>query len=263
MHTLDTIMTKIAKLRVQIAPVGFEIDRVVLPAKQERADRVWLLTHENKSDDKAGPFITEITSRLKELGIEIVEKPHDRRDLFQIIRAVKNIIEKERGNDIYANLASGSKIQAIGTMMACMMFNNDDGDGDGGDSNIHPFYVEAENYPGFAAKKPLSTGIKDIQSVRPYSIKIPGAKLVNALKIIKDSGGEITKKKMAEIAEKNNLISVNPANEDNRSMVRFASLDKNIIKPLEKWQFIKIEKIGKNRWIKMTQEGQNASEFLI
>ena len=256
-------MTKIAKLRVQIAPVGFEIDRVVLPAKQEKADRVWLLTHENKSDDKAGPFITEITSRLKGLGIEIVEESHDRRDLFQIIRAVKNIIEKERGNDIYANLASGSKIQAIGTMMACMMFNNDDGGGGGGDSNIHPFYVEAENYPGFAAKKPLSTGIKDIQSVRPYSIKIPGTKLVNALKIIKDSGGEITKKEMAEIAEKNNLISVNPANEDNRSMVRFASLDKNIIKPLEKWQFIKIEKIGKNRWIKMTQEGQNASEFLI
>ena len=33
-------MTRIAKLRVQIAPVGFEIDRVVLPAKQEKADKV-------------------------------------------------------------------------------------------------------------------------------------------------------------------------------------------------------------------------------
>ena len=31
-------MAVIAKLRVQIAPVGFEIDRVVLPAKQEKAD---------------------------------------------------------------------------------------------------------------------------------------------------------------------------------------------------------------------------------
>ena len=260
MHTLDTVMTVIAKLRVQIAPVGFEIDRVVLPAKQEKADRVWLLVHENKSDDKAGLFIKEISGRLKELGIETVEESHDRRDLFQIIRAVKNIIEREGGNDIYANLASGSKIQAIGTMMACMMFG---GGGDGGDSNIHPFYVEAENYPGFAAKEPMSTGIKDIQRVRPYSIKIPGDKLVSALKIIRDGGGKITKKEMAEIAERNGLISVNPANEDNRSMVRFASLDKNIIKPLEKWQFIKIEKIGKNRWIKMTLEGQNASEFLI
>ena len=248
-------MTKIAKLRVQIAPVGYEIDRVVLPAKQEKADKVWLLIHDNKSEDKAIPFISKITNQLEKLGIEVIQESHDRRDLFQIIRAVKNIIEKEKGNDIYVNLASGSKIQAIGTMMACMMFNDN--------SNIHPFYVEAKNYPGFDAKKPLSTGIKEIQNVPPYSIKIPDLKLINALRIIKDNGGKITKKKMAELAEKNNLISVNPKDEEHRSMVRFTSLDKNIIQPLEEWRFIEIEKIGRNRWITVTQEGQNASEFLL
>lgn len=248
-------MTKIAKLRVQIAPVGYEIDRVVLPAKQEKADKVWLLIHENKSEDKAIPFISKITNQLEKLGIEVIQESHDRRDLFQIIRAVKNIIEKENGNEIYVNLASGSKIQAIGTMMACMMFN--------ADSNVHPFYVEAKNYPGFDAKKPLSTGIKEIQNVPPYSIKIPDLKLINALRIIKDNGGKITKKKMAELAEKNNLISVNPKDEEHRSMVRFTSLDKNIIQPLEEWRFIEIEKIGRNRWITVTQEGQNASEFLL
>ena len=39
MHTKDTIMAKIAKLRIQIAPVGYEIDRIVLPAKKMRAFR--------------------------------------------------------------------------------------------------------------------------------------------------------------------------------------------------------------------------------
>ena len=255
MHTLDTIMIRIAKLRVQIAPVGFEIDRVVLPAEQEQADKVWLLVHENPSDDKARPFITKITSQLEVQGIKIVEKSHNRHDLFQIIRAVKNIIEEEKGNDIYANLASGSKIQAIGIMMACMMFNDD--------SNVHPFYVEAKNYPGFEAKKSLSQGIKEIQSVPAYSIKIPDSKLIGALRIITAEKGKITKKKMAELAEDKDLISVNPTNKDNHSMARFASLNKNIIEPLEKWEFIKIEKIGRNRWIKITQKGQNASEFLI
>ena len=247
-------MTKIAKLRVQIAPVGYEIDRVVLPAKQEKADKVWLLIHENKSEDKAIPFISKITNQLEKLGIEVIQESHDRRDLFQIIRAVKNIIEKENGNEIYVNLASGSKIQAIGTMMACMMFNHN--------SNVHPFYVEAKNYPGFDAKKPLSTGIKEIQNVPPYSIKIPDMKLVDALRIIKENSGKITKKKMAELAEKNNLISINPKDEEHRSMVRFTTLDKNIIQPLEEWGFIDVEKIGRNRWIKLTQEGRNAVEFL-
>lgn len=255
MHIIDTIMTRISKLRIQIAPIGYEIDRVVLPAKQEKADKVWLLIHDNKSEDKAGPFITKITKQLEKSGIETESHLHDRRDLFQIIRAVKEIITKEKGNEIYVNLASGSKIQAIGTMMACMMFNDN--------SNVHPFYVEAENYPGFEGKNPLSTGIKNIQNVPPYSIKIPDSKLINALKIIKDNDKKITKKKMAELAEKNNLISVNPKDEENRSMVRFTSLDKNIIQPLEEWGFVEIEKIGRNRWITITPEGENASEFLI
>jgi hypothetical protein len=255
MHTKDTVMVKIAKLRIHIAPVGFEIDRVVLPAKQEKADKVWLLVHENKSEDKATPFISKITNKLDKLGIPVAQESHNRLDLFQIIRAVKNIIQKEGENDIYVNLASGSKIQAIGTMMACMMFNDS--------SNIHPFYVEAKDYAGFVGKTQLSTGIKEIQNVPPYSIKIPDLKLINALKMILDNGGKITKKQMAELAEKNNLISINPKDEEHRSMVRFTSLDKNIIQPLEEWKFIVVNKVGRNRWITITDEGINASEFLI
>jgi hypothetical protein len=175
--------------------------------------------------------------------------------LFKIIKAVKNIIEKEKQNDLYVNLASGSKIQAIGIMMACMMFNEN--------QNIHPFYVEAKNYPGFEGKQPLSTGIRDIQDVPPYSIKTPDSKLVEALKIIQQKNGKITKKEMAQIAEKQELITIN-ALEKNHSQARFASLDKNIIQPLEEqWKFIQVEKIGRNRWIKITDEGKNAAEFLI
>lgn len=108
-------------------------------------------------------------------------------------------------------------------MMACMMFNDD--------SNINPFYVEAKNYPGFDAKQPLSTGIKEIQKVLLYSIKIPDLKLINALKIIKENKGKITKKKMAELAEKSNLISINSKDEEYHSMVRFISLEKILFNP--------------------------------
>lgn len=255
MHIKNTIMDRISKLRIHIAPVGYEIDRVVLPAKQEKADRVWLLLHENKNEDKSGPFTTKITNQLEKLGIEVKQEGHNRRDLFNIIRSIKNIIEKEKENEIFVNLASGSKIQAIGTMMACMMFNDN--------KNIHPFYVEAKTYRGVDAKQSISTGIKDIQDVPPYSIKIPEEKLIQALEIIKENNGKITKKEMAEISEEKNIITVN-AQEENHSMARFASLDKNIIQPLEEqWKFIHIEKIGRNRWITLTQEGKNAIEFLL
>lgn len=68
---------------------------------------------------------------------------------------------------------------------------------------------------------------------------------------------------MASLAEEANLISVN-AREENANQARFASLDKNIIQPLEdQWGFVRIEKVGRNRWIEITQDGINAAEFLL
>jgi hypothetical protein len=67
---------------------------------------------------------------------------------------------------------------------------------------------------------------------------------------------------MARLAEESKIITVG-AREENQSQARFASLDKNVIQPLlEQWKFIEVEKIGRNRWIKITQEGIDASEFL-
>jgi len=247
-------MPNLTNLRVHIAPVGFEIDRIVIPAKKMKADKVWLLIHENPSEDKAGPFVEKITKKLKKENIKVAIEHHNRLDLFKIIKSIKEIVAKEEGNDIYVNLASGSKIQAIASMMACMMFNDS--------QRIKPFYAEAESYPGFEGKQ-MSYGVKNLMEIPTYEIKIPKPELVQALKIIKDQNGRIRKKDMAELAEKNNLITIN-AREENYSQARFASLDKNIIQPLaEQWKFVETEKVGRTRWIKITQEGINATEFLL
>lgn len=252
MHTKHTVMAKIENLRIHIAPVGYEIDRIVLPAKKKRADKVYLLIHENPSIDKAVSFYENISKKLEKLNIDVVQEHHNRLDLFKIIKSVKEIIEREKGNIIYVNLASGSKIQSIACMMACMLFNDD--------KNIHPFYVEAENYVGFSGK-PISTGIKEIQDVPTYEIQRPEKRHIDALRIINDKGGRISKKEMAKIAKEQKLIVINAENE---SQATFASLDKNIINALENhWKFVTVEKIGRTRWINITQEGKSAAEFLI
>lgn len=245
-------MTKIQNLRVHIAPVGYEIDRIVLPAKEMRADKVILLIHENPSEDKATKFYEKISEQLEKLNIDIQTEYHDRISLFAIIKTVKNLILKEQGNIISVNLASGSKIQAIGCMMASMMFNEK--------NNVNPFYVEAKEYPGFSGKV-LSKGIKEIEQIPTYEIQKPNEKLVSALKIIVESGGKISKKEMAKLAVEKKLIIVNA---ENQSQATFASLDKNIIHSLEnEWNFITVNKVGRTRWIHLTEEGKNASEFLI
>jgi len=254
MHTVHTVMP-LTTLRVHIAPVGYEIDRIVIPAKKMKADKVWLLVHDKPSEDKAIKFQEKIQEQLKKQRIKVVIEHHNRLDLFNIIRSIKEIFTTETGNDVFVNLASGSKIQAIASMMACMMFRNM--------TNIKPFYAEAEHYPGFEGKKPISIGVKNLTEIPTYQIHVPKPELIHALKLIKEHNGKLTKKEMAELAQENKIITIN-AREENLTQARFASLDKNIIKPLQdQWKFIDVEKIGRNHWIKITQEGINASEFLI
>jgi len=245
-------MPNLTNLRIHIAPVGYEIDRVVLPAKKMRADKVFLLVHENPSQDKATKFYDSIDKKLQKLNIETEKVYHNRLDLFQIIKSVKQLIESQSNDLIYVNLASGSKIQSVGCMMACQLFNDKE--------NVSPYYVEAKEYTGFSGEA-ISKGIKEIQAVPSYEIKKPEPKLIQALKIIKESNGKLSKKEMARICLDKKLITINAENE---SQATFASLDQNIISPLEKkWGFIEVEKIGRTRWIKITDEGINASEFLI
>ena len=253
MITKHTNMSNIVNLRVHVAPVGFEIDRIALAAKQMKADRVWLLMHTEPSKDRAQGFMEKIKAQLKKEKIEVQVSHSNRFDLFKLLRALKEIVQKEEGNDIFVNCSSGSKIQAIACMMACMMFQ--------GKTKLTPYYAEPESYSSVKGEQ-LSSGLKSIVKLPAYEIHTPKSILVQALKIIQENGGKITKKEMAKIVDEKKLIVVN-AKEENFQQARFASLDKNIIQPLlNEWKFIEVERIGRTRWIKITPEGLGAVEFL-
>ena len=230
MHTVDTKMTNLATFRVHIAPLGFEVDRITIPLKQTKADKLWLLAHDNRSEDLSGPYLEKIKKECKKLGVEVKIEYADRLSLFKAIKSIKDIIEQEKNNYIYVNVASGSKIQAIACMMACMVLKDY--------GNLQPFYAEPEKYAAFEGKQ-QSFGIKDTIPLPTYEIQTPKPKLLAALKVISEHKDQkITKKEMAEIADKEGIITVK-AEESNYSQARFASLDKNIIAPLEKdWKFI-------------------------
>ena len=64
-HTMESMLN----LRVHIAAVGFEIDRVVIPAVKMKADLVYLLADKNIATDKSTRFQTEIVKQLKKKKI--------------------------------------------------------------------------------------------------------------------------------------------------------------------------------------------------
>lgn len=243
----------LVRSRVHVAPVGYEIDRIVMPARELKAERVWLLVHDKPNEDRATGIIERVAGALEGEGIAVVREPHDRRSLFGIIRAIRHILEREEGNDVFVNLASGSKIQAVAGMMAAMMF--------GGGGGVKPFYAEAQNYAGFEGE-PASTGIKEIVQIPSYEIRVPEERLVRTLGVIAERGGRVTKKELAEEADRLGIISVGSTGA-NYSQARFAMLDKGIIRPLEAWGFVEVSKVGRNRWVALTDEGRGAAEILL
>ena len=247
-------MNKHARLRIHIAPLGFESDRIVLPAIELKADKVWILIHNNPKKTKAKLYLEDIKARLQKERIEFDIKELDRLNLLNIIKSVKSIVSEEKDNTYYVNVSSGSKIQAVACTMACMMFNEKN-------NSLIPYYAKPEDYFEYDGAQ-MSTGLEDIIYVPQYDIKTPDEKLVHALQIIKRNDNRISKTNLAKTADDEKIIEIG-AKEENYEQARFTSLDKNIIQPLKNdWEFVKEEKIGRTRWIEITPKGLEALEML-
>ena len=249
------------KKRIHIAPVGFEVDRIVIPAIQLQADKVYLLVHNNKSEDKAGDYIARVIKELKAQKIETEKVFANWRDVESITKEARKLFLNLSGNDIYVNVASGSKNHAIALDRAIMTMEDQ--------SNITEFYAESESYEGFKpGKSQLSKGVRETKEIPKRKMVLPGKRLLGAMIIIRDynenqSGTctrgckkdhehikkKIKKKHLAEeCVNKNILPSAGNI---------LTSLDKNIIQKLEnEWDFIEIEKIGQSYYVGLTPQGE-------
>jgi Family of unknown function (DUF6293) len=249
-------------LRVHIAPVGFEVDRIVLPALRKKADRVWLITEKHSHQENRGsPYAKSIARKLKESNIECQQASADRIDLFDILRALRTIIIHEKGNHILVNVSVGSKIQAIASMMACMMFKDM--------ATIRPYYVVPEKYNTILLEESNqeTEGMKDIISLPDYKIETPNEKLIECMYVISlHKDNKITKRELKDLALNKNLIQVGKKDtqdkEERRDQAAYMALNKNLIEPLMDWKFISVEKIGSRHIVSLTDEGINALRFL-
>jgi hypothetical protein len=248
-------------LRVHIAPVGFEVDRIVLPAIRKKADRVWLITDKPSHEDKGSPYAEAIEKKLKASNIDCNLQSADRTDLFDTLRALRTIIFHEKGNHILVNVSVGSKIQAIASMMACMMFRDM--------ATIKPYYVVPEKYANLLEEKKNqeTEGMKDIITLPEYKIEIPSEKLIECMHMISQhKGNKITKRELKDLALNKSLIQVGKKDEQDKEarkdQAAYMALNKNLIEPLMDWKFIDVEKIGSRHIVSLTDEGVNALRFL-
>ena len=150
------------------------------------------------------PYAESIAKKLKESYIECRQASADRIDVFDKIRALRTIIFHENGNHILVNVSVGSKIQAIASMMACMIFKDM--------ATIKPYYVVPEGYNTILLEEKRNQeteGMKDIITLPEYKIEIPNEKLIECMHMISQhKGNKITKRELKDLALNKNLIQV-------------------------------------------------------
>ena len=262
--TLYNNVKSLQILRIHVAPVGFEVDRIVLPAINMKADRVWLIVHNKAHEDKGDRFVRTIQSKLKDARIDCLLAQADRIDLFDILRTLRIIFLREKGNSISVNVSVGSKIQAIASMMACMMFKDL--------AMIKPYYVVPERYNSSLLKqedKQETEGVKDVIGLPEYKIEIPSERLIRCLDIIDArAGSKITKRELKDLAIEHNLIHIDDkkissgGSKGYTDQAGYMALNKNLIEPLLDWRFITESKVGSHHVISLTSDGKHALKFL-
>ena len=239
-------MVEIYRKRIQIAPVGFEVDRVVLPAIREKAEKVYLMVHKDRSEDKATKYAATIQKKLKAASIETELVYCDWQNIEEITRVARDLILQESENEIAINLASGSKNHAIGLDRACMTFRKR--------KHIHPFYPEAEKWTAWRYPKQQSEGVKKIKQIPIHRIIVPEPELIDALKIIKRDAVPIPRHKGMYGVKKKVLTKALYGDDSKVSMTK---LQRNITGKLKKtWRAIDWVQVGQSDWIYLKDEGK-------
>jgi len=253
--------------RVHIAPVGFEIDRVVIPVIEMEADKVWLITERDPELDKGRVYLEQVESEIHQRNenceIEIKRCDFDSRDLYDVLRAFREIVVQEKENHIFINVSTGTKIHAIAGMMACMIFKDLA-------ANLIPYYAKPDTYlPLPEEGTQMSRGCGLIHQLPNYRIERPSDELIKMLAVIdqccNNQVQNVTKSELIRELKNRDLLTLSEVEGRpirNEKVAYYLALQRKCLEPLRKWNFIEIRPSTKRGKIHITQEGKNMLKFL-
>ncbi|WNY28336.1 hypothetical protein MmiEs2_05210 [Methanimicrococcus stummii] len=252
-------------LRVHIAVVGFEVDRISQAAIDQKADVVYLIS--KKIDEKGSKYVAENKKKLKKYKIATPEiKIDEVHNVLDVLKAMKKIIQKEKNNLIYINVSSGSTPAAIAGTIVATMFEKE--------CQVRLYYVKPKEYLTYSEYtddlQPQTEGVEEIQAINIFPALLPDERLIKVLIELHNNDQkniQLTKQDLIEFSAKE-LDYKTETNKDNKNKGKYgpreyAWLNKNILEKLNKWEFISTQKKGKNTIILLTDKGKTMVEYLL
>ncbi|WP_371801876.1 HFX_2341 family transcriptional regulator domain-containing protein [Candidatus Lokiarchaeum ossiferum] len=227
--------------RVHIIPVGDDdVDRIVIPAIQGKADKVYLVTMDDK--DLFQTIVQEAESRLRDLRIEVIVKRCNLESFSDFILEIARIIKSEidKKNILNYSISTGGNLAAAAGMLACLLFQ------------IRPYFIKKDFSIGKISKEQLNIPL--------YHMDVPGKPLIlflNDMKTEMDNHGttSISKKDCLELMKRRHPDEIFSSTSGEYNKLKFRYLDKLLGN-----HFIDIESKVRGR-ISITSEGLFAWDF--
>lgn len=253
-------MTLSVPKQVHIVPLGYEYDRVLRPALKHDADKVVLLEHEEPNDEKPN-YHSQLKNELRKSGIDVNSIRCNIFELYPVLGTISKLVVQHADENIYVNLSAGSKISAIGGMIACMVTRDI--------VEVTAYYVSPEGYTSEDKNadedqddKPVSYGMKSISELPTYPIRGPSKDELVILDYVRDEGS-VTKKALIQHARttiekfRRNAEKKDIDLKDSPLVGEYNLLDTHVLKPLLQRNCVEVEDVGRSKEVSITEEGRN------
>lgn len=247
-------------LRVHIVPVGFEVDRIVVPAVKMRAEKVIMIANE-LSEDKASKFYTLVEQRLKDAAIttEMIRKPFF--SLKENIVLFSDLINQYKGQQISINISSGSKIQALAAFISVMAAKAQE-------IQVSTYYVEPEKYTEDPPKNPISQGCKRVHEIPIFPLYTPSKEIQYSVQLLTkrpyyklELAVELAK---AEFFDKSLIDPERGKPTDEKARISLQnSVETKVIQPMIRDKYATAERVGRKVKITLSQFGRDASNLFL
>lgn len=235
--------------RVQIVPAGYEIERIVEPATSYKADEVILLYHLH-DDDYSQRCHELVEGELENRGIEFNIITTDLFDLYDSLGAIAEQIHKRKNDNVFVNLATGTKVTAIAGMIASMTLE------------AKPYYVRVDNYRDEVDvngdKMSVPTSIKDVFDLPTYPIDSPETQEVVIMELIEFMAKNDQRLTKGEIIHFGEQVGLEFASRDVSGKGKYRTLDSEVLHPLSEQNYIEEISSGRNKYVTLTEEGESA-----
>jgi len=223
-------------LRVHIAGQGFEVRRIVQPALDMRADRVYLLTDPPKG--KLKTYHDRVLKQLKAAGVEAVVQHCAVWDPNAVVGEMGGIAELERGNHLYVNLGTGPTTCAIAGSLAAMLWH------------FQAYYTRID-YEAADVDLEGDYPVKEVTFIPTFRLDPPGSDVLAVLELLSEKKGKPARKK--EVVER---LREHGFLKPNLSAQAEQNVADRVLKRALDWGFLDSEGEGRRRRLRLNARGE-------